>query len=540
MMGPVRAPGSVPADLRDPDDDSPKEACGVFGVFAPGQPVAHMTYLGLYALQHRGQEAAGMAVSDGVDVTVVKDMGLVAHVFDDRTLAPLVGHVAIGHTRYSTTGSSTWRNAQPVYRDAGVTQFALGHNGNLVNTGELAEEAGMLPGTVASDSDLIAELVAIELERAEQARAHDIELGAAPDSIHTPTLDSALETVLPHLQGAFSLVFMDEHRVIGVRDPNGFRPLCLGRLEQGGWVLASESPALDVVGADFVREIDPGEMVIIDADGVRSVRPFPAERLNPKLCLFEFVYFARPDTRLYGKSVHHARVRQGELLAEQAPVEADMVMGVPESGIPAAEGYARASGIPYGQGLVKNRYIGRTFIAPSQEMRALGVRMKLNPLKENLQGKRVIVVDDSVVRGTTQKQIVKMLRESGVKEVHLRLTSPPIKWSCFYGIDTGERSELLANGLEIDQIRAYLNVDSLAFITLDRLISSTETAGTGFCDACFTGNYPVAVPVTLSKGVLEQDAALAGSGCDPAPVGATTQGLFGSALLPADEARGHQ
>ncbi|MGN6694116.1 MAG: amidophosphoribosyltransferase, partial [Aquihabitans sp.] len=257
----------------------------------------------------------------------------------------------------------------------------------------------------------------------------------------------------------------------------------------------------------------------------------------PKLCVFEFVYFARPDTRLYGRSVHFARVRQGELLAEQAPVEADMVMGVPESGIPAAEGYARASGIPYGQGLVKNRYIGRTFIAPSQEMRALGVRMKLNPLKENIQGKRIVVVDDSIVRGTTQKQLVKMLREAGAKEVHLRLTSPPVKWSCFYGIDTGERSELLANGLEIDEIRQYLNLDSIAFITLDRLISSTGTSGAGFCDACFTGNYPVPVPVTLSKGVLEADDALGGAGCDPTPVPVTTEALFGSSLLPADEAR---
>ncbi|MCB0964895.1 MAG: amidophosphoribosyltransferase, partial [Acidimicrobiales bacterium] len=335
--------------MRDPSDDSPKEACGVFGIYAPGQPVAHMTYLGLYALQHRGQESAGMAVSDGEDVTVVKDMGLVAHVFDERKLAPLVGDLAIGHTRYSTTGSSTWRNAQPVYRGIEGHQFALGHNGNLVNTSELAEAAGMLPGMVASDSDLVAELLTQQLDGG------------------TDALEAAMEHVLPRLEGAFSLILMDEEQVIGVRDPNGFRPLCLGKLEQGGWVLASESPALDVVGADFVREVDPGEMVVIDAHGVRSVRPFPPERLDPKLCVFEFVYFARPDTRLYGQSVHHARVRQGELLAEQAPVEADMVMGVPESGIPAAEGYARASGIPYGQGLVKNRYIGRTFIAPSQE-----------------------------------------------------------------------------------------------------------------------------------------------------------------------------
>ena len=517
---------------RDPDDDSPKEACGVFGVYAPGQPVAHLTYLGLYALQHRGQESAGMAVSDGTDLTVVKDMGLVAHVFDERTLAPLTGFLAIGHTRYSTTGSSTWRNAQPVYRGVGETQFAMGHNGNLVNTAELAEEAGMLPGTVASDSDLMAELVATELELADQARARGEQ---EADETRGASLDAAVAKVLPRLQGAFSLVFMDEHRVIGVRDPNGFRPLCLGRLDDGGWVLASESPALDVVGAHFVREVDPGEMVIIDESGVRSVMPFPPERLNPKLCIFEFVYFARPDTRLYGRSVHHARVRQGELLAEQAPVEADMVMGVPESGLPAAEGYARASGIPYGQGLVKNRYIGRTFIAPSQELRAQAVRMKLNPLRENLVGKRVVVVDDSVVRGTTQKQLVKMLRESGVLEVHLRLTSPPIKWSCFYGIDTGRRSELLAHNLTVDEIRDYLNVDSIAFITLDRLIASTGTSGAGFCDACFTGNYPVPVPVTLTKGVLET-ADRSAIGCDPTPVGSTGDDLFTSTRLPADDA----
>ncbi|CAN5253076.1 amidophosphoribosyltransferase [soil metagenome] len=514
----------------DTGDDSPKEACGVFGVYAPGQPVAHLTYLGLYALQHRGQESAGMAVSDGDQVMVVKDMGLVSHVFDERTLAPLTGDLAIGHTRYSTTGSSTWRNAQPVYRGVGDTQFALGHNGNLVNTGELATEAGMLPGTVASASELIAELVALELERAVRG-THE---GDRPTSAEA-SLDAAVAKVLPRLQGAFSLTLMDENRVIGVRDPNGFRPLCLGRLETGGWVLASESPALDVVAAHFLREVDPGEMVIIDESGVTSLRPFPEERLDPKLCVFEFVYFARPDTRLYGRSVHHARVRQGELLAEQAPVAADMVMGVPESGLPAAEGYARASGIPYGQGLIKNRYIGRTFIAPSQELRAQGVRMKLNPLKENLTGKRVVVVDDSVVRGTTQKQLVKMLREAGVREVHLRVTSPPIKWPCFYGIDTGRRSELLAHNLTVDEIRDYLDVDSIAFITLDRLISSTGTSGAGFCDACFTGNYPVDVPVALRDGVLEVADSAPCCG-EAAPVGAPD--LFGSETATDDVGSG--
>jgi amidophosphoribosyltransferase len=416
-------------------------------------------------------------------------MGLVAHVFDDRVLAPLTGHLAIGHTRYSTTGSSTWRNAQPAFRSSGDNGFALGHNGNLVNTTRLAEESGMLPGTVTSDTDLVAELVASHLDHDEVADGGELE--------------RALSAVLPRLEGAFSLVFMDAGRVVGVRDPNGFRPLCLGRLENG-WVLASETPALDIVGAHFVREVDPGEMVVIDESGVRSCKPFAEERLNPTLCLFEFVYFARPDSRLYGRSVHFARVRQGELLADQAPVEADMVMGVPESGIPAAEGYARASGIPYGQGLVKNRYIGRSFIAPSQEMRALAVRMKLNPLKENLAGKRVVVVDDSIVRGTTQRQLTKMLREAGATEVHLRITSPPVKWSCFYGIDTGDRSELLAASLTVEEIREYLNVDTLAYVNLDRLVASTGAAGAGFCDACFTGAYPVAVPVTLRKHVLEQ------------------------------------
>ena len=499
-----RGPGS-PARWtpnEDLEDGSPKEACGVFGVYAPGQAVAHLTYLGMYALQHRGQESAGMAVSDGEEVTVVKDMGLVSHVFDDRTVAPLTGHLSIGHTRYSTTGSSTWRNAQPVYRGVGHTQFALGHNGNLVNTGELAEDAGMLPGTVASDSDLVAELVAMELERLELAHVDGPDAGPATAGV---TLDVALATILPSLKGAYSLVFMDEHRVIGVRDPNGFRPLCLGRLDSGGWVLASESPALDVVGAHFVREVEPGEMVVIDADGVRSERPFPVERIDPKLCVFEFVYFARPDTRLYGRSVHFARVRQGELLAEQAPVEADMVMGVPESGLPAAEGYARASGIPYGQGLVKNRYIGRTFIAPSQEMRALGVRMKLNPLRENLLGKRVVVVDDSIVRGTTQKAVVQMLREAGAVEVHLRIMSPPYRWPCFYGMDTGTKSELLAANMTVDEIRDYLNADSLAYINLDRLVDATGARNAGFCDACLTGLYPVDVPIGLRKSVLEKN-----------------------------------
>ena len=469
----------------------------MFGVYAPGQPVAQLTFLGLFALQHRGQEAAGMAVSDGTEIMIVKEQGLVATVFDDRTLAPLVGHLAIGHTRYSTTGSSTWRNAQPVYRSVGDTaedtnQFALGHNGNLVNTEALANEAGMLPGTVTSDSDLVAELLANEIAAQRDERSDD------------RALERALMVVLPMLEGAFSFVLADEGHVIGVRDPHGFRPLCLGKLEHG-WVLASETPALDIVGAHFIREIEPGEMVIIDATGYRSVRPFPAASVEPALCVFEFVYFARPDSRLYGRGVHQARVRMGEQLAEQAPVEADMVMGVPESGVPAAEGFARVSGIPYGQGVVKNRYIGRSFIAPSQAMRENAVRMKLNPLRDNIAGKRLVVIDDSIVRGTTQRQLVKMLREAGATEVHLRITSPPIKWPCYYGIDTGNKGELIAAQMEREEIKEYVGADSLEYLSLERLKESTGAVGAGFCDACFTGEYRVDVPVNLRKEVLEHN-----------------------------------
>ena len=467
-----------------------KEACGVFGVYAPGLPVAVLTYDGLYSLQHRGQESAGMAVSDGGTVTVVKDMGLVSNVFDERTLVPLSGHLAIGHTRYSTTGSSTWRNAQPVYRSVGEAGFALGHNGNLTNTAALAAESGMLPGTVASDSDLVAELIARRFPADDDTRSDGRDL------------ERALVQVLPMLEGAFSFVLMDAARLIGVRDPNGFRPLCLGRLDSG-WVLASETAALDVIGAAFVRELDPGEMVVIDATGCRSLRPFPTTRVEPRLCVFEFVYIARPDSVLYGKEVHGARRRMGELLAEQAPVEADMVMGVPESGVPAAEGFARASGIPYGQGLVKNRYIGRTFISPNQEMRAAGVRRKLNPLKENIAGKRVVVVDDSVVRGTTQRAITRMLREAGAREVHLRVSSPPYRWPCYYGVDTGTRAELLAANLTVSEIQDVLGVDSLAFLSQENLVRAIEAPGAGFCTACVSGEYPISVPVTLSKAVLE-------------------------------------
>ena len=486
-------------------DDSLREACGVVGIYAPHDPVAHLSYLALYALQHRGQESAGIAVSDGENITVVKDMGLVATVFDDRTLVTLEGCLGIGHTRYSTAGSSSWRNAQPVYRSTADHQFVLGHNGNLTNTAQLAEKTSILPGMVGSDSDLIGELLAEEIS------------GMPPSSrSEGKVLERALKAVLPRLDGAFSLVLADEKRVIGVRDPNGFRPLCLGRLDRG-WVLASETPALDVVGAHFLRELAPGEMVVINGDGVRSIRPFPEERVDPRLCIFEFVYFSRPDSVIYGQSVHHARVRMGEFLAEQSPVEADLVMGVPESGLPAAEGFSRASGIPYGQGLVKNRYIGRTFIAPSQQMRSMGVRMKLNPLRDSIKGNRLVVVDDSIVRGTTTRALVTMLREAGAVEVHLRISSPPYRWPCYFGMDTGDRTELLAAHLTVAEMCDYVGADTLAFIDIDGLTEATGAVGAGFCNACLTGDYPVEVPVAPPGSIVYRRSAAQFADVDDEP-----------------------
>ena len=473
-----------------------KEACGVFGVYAPGRAVAQLTFDGIYALQHRGQESAGMAVSDGETITVVKDMGLVTAVFDERTLSSLPGGLAIGHTRYSTHGSSDWTAAQPVYRPVGRAGFALGHNGNLTNTATLAERAGMLPGMVATDSDVVAELLAHHHGPAEVPAGRP---EAGPEDLRP-----ALRAVLPLVEGAFSFVLLDAGRLYGVRDPQGFRPLCLGRLgpvdRPEGWVLASESPALDVIGSAFVRELEPGELVMVDGSGVHSEQLFDAGRLQPHLCIFEFVYFARPDSRLYGREVHGTRRRMGELLAEQAPVEADLVMGVPESGVPAAEGYARRSGIPYGQGLVKNRYIGRTFISPDQQARVDGVRRKLNPLRDNIAGKRLVVVDDSIVRSTTIRAIVRMLRDAGAKEVHLRISSPPFRWPCFYGIDTPNRDELLAAHLSVEEIEKVLGADSLAYISLENLKAAIDAPGAGFCDACLTGDYPVPVPVDFPAG----------------------------------------
>ena len=464
-----------------------KEACGVFGIYAPGADIAHLTFDGIFALQHRGQESAGMAVAEGETITVVKDNGLVASVFDDRTLQTLSGNLAIGHTRYSTAGSGDWRSAQPVFRSIGQSGFALAHNGNLTNTDALAAKLGALPGIGMTDSDLLAEFI---------ARSYETMLSEGAG------LREALFEALPQVEGAFSLTILDGSHVWGVRDPRGFRPLCLGRLgpeeNPTGWALASESPAFDVIGATFVREVEPGELIRIGPEGVRSERYVDASKTGHNLCIFEFVYFARPDSILHDREVHGARRRMGELLALQAPVDADMVMGVPDSGVPAAEGFALSSGIPYGQGLIKNRYIGRTFISPDQQTRDKGVRRKLNPLKENIAGKRLVVVDDSIVRGTTTRALVRMLRDAGAAEVHLRISSPPFKWPCFYGIDTPSRDELLAAQHSLEEIVTFLGCDSLDYITLDNLVAAIGEKS-GFCDACLTGEYPTPVSIDTAR-----------------------------------------
>jgi amidophosphoribosyltransferase len=499
-----------------PDEAPPRDACGVFGVWAPGEEVSKLTYYGLYALQHRGQEAAGMAVSDGSAVVVYKDLGLVAQVFDEPILGALTGHLAIGHTRYSTTGSCTWENAQPSYRPSGHGGgIALGHNGNLTNTAELAasvvepasdhSRSGAPKAT--SDSDLITAMLAGHLDL---------------------SLEAAAMEVLPTLRGAFSLVFMDEHTIYAARDPHGVRPLVLGRLERG-WVVASESAALDIVGASFVREIEPGELIAIDEHGLRSQTFADA---TPKGCLFEYVYLARPDTAIAGRSVQETRVEVGRRLAREHPTDADLVIPVPESGTPAAVGYAEASGIPYGIGLVKNAYVGRTFIQPSNTIRQLGIRLKLNPLRTAIAGKRLVVVDDSIVRGNTQRALVRMLREAGAREVHVRISSPPVQWPCFYGIDFASRAELIANGLTVDQVCASIGADSLGYISLEELVSATTLSPQRLCQACFTGEYPIELPAPelLGKHMLEgiSRSVEAGTGSqDPSPDAAYEQLLPG-------------
>ena len=458
----------------------PGESCGVFGAYGEGSDVSRMAYFGLFALQHRGQESAGIAVSDGDTITVYKDMGLVDQVFNESTLAGLQGHVAVGHTRYSTTGSAVWENSQPTYRSVGSNAVALAHNGNLTNTAQLSADLG--PTGTSSDSELLAEAIA----------EHMLTEGIS--------LPDALAAVLPRHEGAFSLTVLDREHLIGVRDPRGFRPLCLGRTS-GAWVIASESAALSIIGAEFVREIEPGEMVIVDRDGLRSAHPF--EPVEERLCLFEFVYFSRPDSVLHGQTVHSARTRAEALLAERGAVEADVVVPVPESGIPAAQGFAARSGIAYADGLVKNRYVGRTFIQPTQAMRDDRIRMKLSPIPSAIEGKRVVVVDDSIIRGSTTLQLVQMVRSAGASEVHLRIASPPYRWPCWYGMDTGDRSTLIAADRSTAEVAAFLEVDSLVHLDLDGLLESIEAPDAGFCSACLTGDYPTEVPPKDGKLILE-------------------------------------
>jgi amidophosphoribosyltransferase len=422
-----------------------------------------------------------MAISDRQNILVYRELGLVSQVFDERTLSTLQGDLGIGHTRYSTTGSTTWENAQPSFKTEGGRGLALGHNGNLVNTSELAARVGRR-GAASTDSDIVATLLARE----------DRDLEA-----------SALE-ILPTLKGAFSFVLMSEGTVYGVRDPHGLRPLAIGRLGEDGWVLASETAALDIVGARYVREVEPGEMVSIDERGLRSMRY--AETPRPALCLFEFVYLARADSRLYGRSVHEARREMGRLLASQAPAPADMVMPIPDTGHSAAAGFAEASGITFGEGLIKNRYVHRTFIEPTPSLRQRGVRLKLNPLPDAIAGKRLAVVDDSIVRGTTTRQIVQMLRDAGAREVHMRITSPPIRWPCYYGIDMSTPEELVASNMNVEEIRGFIGADSLAYLELPALVEATGAPKDTFCRACFDGEYPIPVPEAIpSKHQLERE-----------------------------------
>jgi amidophosphoribosyltransferase len=486
-----RGDGLLNHDLM-PGEKGPQDQCGVFGVWAPGEEVAKLSFFGLYALQHRGQESAGIATADGEKILVFKDMGLVSQVFNEAALESLQGHIAVGHTRYSTTGSSHWRNAQPTLGKTAYGTVALGHNGNLTNTAELMEllekrypnHEGDLRSGNTTDTAVLTALLA----------------GNADSSLEATALE-----LLPKVKGAYCLVFMDESTLYAARDPQGVRPLVLGRLERG-WVVASESAALDIVGASFVREIEPGELIAIDENGLRSTKFAPTKRAG---CVFEYVYLARPDTAINGQVVYEARVEMGRTLAKEYPVDADLVMPTPESGTPAAIGFSEQSGIPFGHGLVKNAYVGRTFIQPSQTIRQLGIRLKLNPLREAIAGKRLIVVDDSIVRGNTQRALVKMLKEAGAAEVHVRISSPPITWPCFYGVDFASRAELIASGLGVEEVRQSIGADSLGYLSREGMIAATKQSEDTLCTACFSGQYPIELPAAdrLGKNLLERGVA---------------------------------
>jgi len=456
------------------------EACGVFGVYAPGEDVARLTFFGLFSLQHRGQESAGIATSDAGRVQVHTGMGLVSQVFTEEDLSRLKGHAAIGHNRYSTTGSSRPCNAQPILVESPEGLLAIAHNGNIVNAlplrQELAEQG--IEFKTSTDSEVIARLIATAPRRGWLER---------------------IRYAMHRLKGAYSLVMLTQEMLIGVRDPMGVRPLCLGRLD-GGWVLASETCALDHLGAQLVREIAPGEIIFIHSGGVESYLE-PGER--QALCIFEFIYFARPDSFIQGRLLYPTREAMGRQLAIEHPVEADLVMGVPDSATSAGIGYSRQSGIPLTEGLLKNRYVGRTFIQPDQRLRELGVRLKFNPLPEVIAGKRLVVVDDSIVRGTTTPRVVGLLRRAGAREVHLRICAPPIKFPCFFGVDMATRWELIAAHKSVPEIRDFVGADSLGYLSVEGLLQAVGLPPEIFCLACFTGEYPIPVQLEMDKLALE-------------------------------------
>jgi amidophosphoribosyltransferase len=460
-----------------------REKCGVFGVFAPDEDVSRITFYGIYALQHRGQESAGIATADGYRIFNRTGMGLVSQVFDEEDLGQLPGHIAIGHTRYSTTGSSRQENAQPVYVEGTHGPVALAHNGNLINAEELRDALEDVNVTFSgsSDTEIVAHLLA--------SAPGDTWLERCANTMHT-------------IAGAYCLIALTPDSLITMRDPYGVRPLCIGRINDKGWVIASETCALDHLGADFVREVEPGEAVVIDRDGLHSVQAL--EKKRDALCVFEYIYFARPDSVIRDRLLYPMRMNMGRELARQDPVDADVVIGVPDSATAAAIGYAHESGIPYEEGLVKNRYVGRTFIRPDQRLRDQGVYLKFNPLKQVIAGKRLVVVDDSIVRGTTTPKVVEMLRKAGATEVHMRICAPPIQHPCHFGIDMATQWELIASSQSVEQIRRHIGADSLAYLGIDGLMNAVEQPKSSFCTACFTGEYPMPVQLQMDKLVFER------------------------------------
>ncbi|KUO49976.1 MAG: amidophosphoribosyltransferase [Desulfitibacter sp. BRH_c19] len=451
--------------------DKPKDECGVFAIYSPDTDVSALTYYGLYSLQHRGQESAGIAVSDGEKIQLYKNMGLVSEVFDEEILARYSGKMAIGHVRYSTTGESNILNAQPLLFHYLQGQLALVHNGNLTNANHWRNNL-QTTGSVfqtTSDTEVFVNLIARYSQN---------------------PIEEALMKCMIDLKGAYALIVMTENKLVGVRDPFGIRPLCLGRLGKDGYILASESCALDVVGAEFIRDVEPGEIIVIDENGYKSIKV--PTRSKGALCSFEYIYIARPDSIIDGKSVNLIRKRMGNILAKENNIEADLVCPVPDSGIVAAFGYAEGSGIPLAEGLMKNRYVGRTFIQPSQELRELSVRLKLNPIRPVIEGKDIILVDDSIVRGTTSRKLISLLKKAGAKKVHLVISSPPVLHPCYYGIDIVSREELIAAQNEVEEIRNHIGADSLKYLSLPGLLEALEEDK--FCQACFNGKYPVEIP----------------------------------------------